>query len=484
MATLRARLTAVLLILSAVGLIVAGAVTYAEQRSFLLDRVDDQVRAARPQMSQKLDSLGYEAARRPTAFGPGPGPGDDRHGPGADDHAPPQVNLPAGTYGQRRTAAGKVIGETTITYGEKKLAEPKIPAKLDAGRIITVRSKGSGLRYRVLAAPDPEDTGITVVAVPLSEVDQTLNRLKRVEALVIVGVLAALAAAALVVVRLELRPLDRMATAAGEIAGGRLSRRVRPATSRTEVGRLGLALNAMLERLEQAFKERQESEDRLRQFVADASHELRTPLTSIRGYAEVFGLGASEDPAAVETSMKRIEDEAKRMGVLVEDLLTLARMEELRELHREPVNMRELVSDAVDDARVTAPDRSITLHGDPGADAVVTGDAHALRQVLANLLRNALVHTPAGTAIEVTVADGDQVMVEVRDHGPGLPDGDPRRLFERFWRAEAGRRRGKGGAGLGLAIVGEIVDAHGGSVEAANAEGGGARFVVRLPRAG
>jgi two-component system OmpR family sensor kinase len=274
-----------------------------------------------------------------------------------------------------------------------------------------------------------------------------------------------------------------MATAAGEIAGGRLSRRVNPATSRTEVGRLGLALNAMLERLEQAFKERQESEDRLRQFVADASHELRTPLTSIRGYAEVFGLGASEDPEAVETSMKRIEDEAKRMGVLVEDLLTLARMEELRELHQEPVNMRELVSDAVDDARVTAPDRSITLHGDPGAGAVVTGDAHALRQVLANLLRNALVHTPAGTPIEVTVADGDQVMVEVRDHGPGLPDGDPRRLFERFWRAEAGRRRGKGGAGLGLAIVGEIVDAHGGSVEAANAEDGGARFVVRLPHA-
>jgi two-component system OmpR family sensor kinase len=316
----------------------------------------------------------------------------------------------------------------------------------------------------------------------MHDVNETLHRLLRDEAVVIGGVLLALAAAALFVVRLGLRPLDRMATTAGEIAAGRLSRRITPATSRTEVGRLGLALNGMLARLEHAFAEREASEDRLRSFLADASHELRTPLASIRGYAEVFRMGAAADPAAVETSMKRIEEEAKRMGVLVEDLLVLARLDELREPIREPVDMSELAADAVEDARVTAPERPITF-GAAGA-AVVSGDPHQLRQVLGNLLRNALVHTPAGSAIEVAVApDGDDVRVEVRDHGPGLPAGDPKLLFERFWRAQAGRARGKGGAGLGLAIVAEIVDTHGGSVEAGDAGDGGARFVVRLPRA-
>jgi two-component system OmpR family sensor kinase len=293
-------------------------------------------------------------------------------------------------------------------------------------------------------------------------------------------VLVALAAAALFVVRLGLRPLDRMASTAGEIAAGRLSTRVTPATPRTEVGRLGLALNGMLARLERAFAERQASETRLRRFLADASHELRTPLSSIRGYAEVFHMGAAREPAAVETSMKRIEEEAERMGVLVEDLLALARLDELREPIREPVDMGVLAADAVEDARVTAPDRAIELHAN-GA-AIVSGDAHQLHQVVANLMRNALVHTPAGSPIEVSVASGgDDVRLEVRDHGPGLPPGDPKRLFGRFWRAEAGRTRGKAGAGLGLAIVAEIVDTHGGSVEAGTADDGGARFVIRLP---
>jgi two-component system OmpR family sensor kinase len=333
----------------------------------------------------------------------------------------------------------------------------------------------------VLARRDPEDNGVTLAAVPLTEVDQTLSRLLEVEALVIGGVLLALAAVSWLLVRLGLRPLDRMATTAGEIAAGKLSQRVTPATPRTEVGRLGLALNGMLERLEHAFAEREASENRLRTFLADASHELRTPLTSIRGYAEVFRMGATEEPEAVETSMKRIEDESKRMGVLVEDLLTLARLDELREPIREPVDVHELALDAVDDARVTAPDRAIALHA--AGSAIVTGDSQQLRQVLANLLRNALVHTAAGSPIEVKVGEeGPDVVVEVRDHGHGLPEGDPARLFQRFWRAEAGRTRGKGGAGLGLAIVGEIVDAHGGRVEARGADGGGARFGVGLPR--
>jgi two-component system OmpR family sensor kinase len=239
----------------------------------------------------------------------------------------------------------------------------------------------------------------------------------------------------------------------------------------------------MLDRLEQAFSQRQASEDRLRRFLADASHELRTPLASIRGYAELFRMGAAREPADVEKAMRRIEEEAARMGVLVEDLLILARLDEIAEAPYSDVDLAALAGDAVDDARATAPDRVIALDadGEPGATTVL-GDAHQLRQVLGNLLRNALVHTPAGTPVEVAVAaDDGGVRLAVRDHGPGLPNDDPDALFERFWRAEGGRERGKAGAGLGLAIVAAIVDAHGGRVAAGNAPGGGALFAVELP---
>jgi two-component system, OmpR family, sensor kinase len=255
---------------------------------------------------------------------------------------------------------------------------------------------------------------------------------------------------------------------------------VSPATARTEVGRLGLALNAMLARLERAFAERQASEHRLRQFLSDASHELRTPLASIRGYAEVFRIGAARRPEDTAKAMRRIEDEAARMGVLVEDLLTLAHLDELRDPVRDDVDLAEVARDAADDARAMAPDRAITVRA--ASPAHVRGDPHQLRQVLANLMGNALVHTPAGTPIEIAVArEDDEVRLEVRDHGPGLPTSDADALFERFWRSEGGRRRGKGGAGLGLAIVAGIVEAHGGRVAAGNADDGGARFTVQLP---
>jgi len=294
-------------------------------------------------------------------------------------------------------------------------------------------------------------------------------------------VLLLLGVAGWVVVRVGLLPLDRMGHTAGRIAGGDLSHRVEATDERTEVGRVGVALNRMLDRLEQAFSERRASEDRLRQFIADASHELRTPLTSIRGYAELFRLGAAREPKDVEKAMRRIEDEAARMGVLVDDLLTLARLDQVADAPHAEVDLGALAADAVDDARATAPAREISLDAEP---ATVLGDAHQLRQVLANLVRNALVHTPAGSPIDVTVGreDGD-VRLEVRDHGPGLPTADAGAIFERFWRAEGGRERGKSGAGLGLAIVSAIVGAHGGRVTAANAEGGGAAFTVVLPAA-
>jgi two-component system OmpR family sensor kinase len=476
MASLRARVLASVLVLSAAGLVALAAVTYAEQRSFLLGRIDQEVTAAGPALGQALDTAGYQppgSAEQPDNDTAG---GD--HGPSG---ARPNLNLPPGTYGQRREASGKVLGHVLISYGETAEAAPEIPAKVPIGKLFTVGSVGkSGLRYRAYASRDVHDSGLTVVAVPLHDVDQTLNRLLLVEALVILGVLAALGLSAFFVVRLGLRPLDRMEVTAGQIAAGDLSRRVSPATSKTEVGRLGLALNAMLERLEQAFAQRKASEERLRQFLADASHELRTPLASIRGYAELFRMGATRNEGETQTAMRRIEDESKRMGVLVEDLLTLARLDEAPEPRRASVDLAELARDAVEDAHATAPERTIDL--DAPGPALVSGDSHQLRQVLANLMRNALVHTPAGTPIEVSVQQSDErVTVSVRDHGPGLPDVSLEHLFDRFWRAEGGRERGKAGAGLGLAIAGGVVDAHAGQISASNAPGGGALFVVSLP---
>jgi two-component system, OmpR family, sensor kinase len=478
MASLRARVLVSVLALAAAGMVALAAVTYAEQRSFLESRADQQARSAVGALAQALDNAGY----RPAGAGAGvPGGGPLPRGGDPDDHKP-QVSLPPGTYGQRRDATGKILGARQFKYSssEPRSAAPKLPAKLALNKLLTVDSTGSGgLRYRVYAQRDPEDSGVTIAAVPLSEADSTLHRLLLVEALVIAGVLLALGSSAYFVVRLGLRPLSRIEVTAGQIAAGDLSRRVSPATTKTEVGRLGLALNAMLERLETAFAARTASEERLRQFLSDASHELRTPLASIRGYAELFRMGAARDEEGTETAMRRIEEESKRMGVLVEDLLTLARLDEQPERDRTSVDLAALARDAVHDARARAPGREIALAVPDSA--VVWGDPLQLRQVYANLLGNALAHTPAGTAVEVTVTAGEEVSISVRDHGPGIPQEARERLFERFWRREGGRERGKAGAGLGLAIVHGVVQAHGGSIEMRAADGGGSEFLVRLP---
>jgi two-component system OmpR family sensor kinase len=463
--SLRARLLVAVLALAAVGMLLLAGITYAEQRSFLMDRVDEQARNAPGMVDRQLDFQRH-----------GGDPRGDR--PPAPGEGGPNIGLPSGIYGEKRTADGTVDRITIGLTG----AGPRIPANLPLERLVTVDGKAGDHRYRAFAVPDHDGNGVIVAAVSLRGVDQTLQRLLVVEGLVIAGVLLLLGAVAWVVVRVGLLPLDRIGHTAGAIAGGDLSRRVTPTDARTEVGRLGIALNAMLDRLERAFAEKQASEDRLRRFIADASHELRTPLASIRGYAELFRMGAAREPDDLARSMTRIEDEATRMGVLVEDLLTLARLDQVPDVPHGNVDVGQIARDGVDDARAMAPDRDISLRCVAPAHAV--GDAHQLRQVLANFLRNALVHTPVGTPIEVSV-DGSQgpVRIEVRDHGPGLPTDAPDALFERFWRAEGGRERGRAGAGLGLAIVAAIVDAHRGRVWGDNATGGGASFVVELPAA-
>ncbi len=496
--SLRVRLVVLLVALAAVGLATLDFVSYRALHSYLFDRVDQQLESALPPVSvsliRKVDPEDLPGGlpraavlpgRNGAAVGPGgfgPAAGGEGGGPGG-----PPAQLPPGTYGQLRGPGGVVLAESLISLGESNLAEPALPATLNATRVgappepFTVGQRGGGsARFRVVAVRDPLTRLTTVVAVPLSDTQATLDRLALIELIVSAAILLALALIAWWLVRVGLAPLRRMEEVAGDIAAGDLSRRVEPADERTEVGRLGLALNAMLAQIEGAFAEREASERRLRQFLADASHELRTPLAGIRGYAELYRLGASREPEQIERAMGRIEAESTRMAGLVDDLLTLARVDEVREPVREPVDLDALLVEVCEDTRAAAPERRILL--DVPRPAVVDADADQLRRVFANLLRNAVIHTPPEAAIEARLApDGEEAVVRVRDHGPGLPDGDPGAVFERFWRSSASRGRGDGGAGLGLAIVAAIVRAHGGSVEAANAAGGGAEFTVRLP---
>jgi two-component system OmpR family sensor kinase len=480
--SLRARLLAGLVALASVGLGVAAVLIYEEQRSFLFDRLDQQlITSYLPSVSLVLDAPAVPRQ----AFVP-------KH----PKFPPPQLKpsgvapiaiSPPGTFAELLDANGRVLRTQSFVEDRHGPSPPALPAGLRASplsrpRLFTVSSKaGSSLRYRVAVMPAPTRGEAIAVAVPLRDVDQTLHRLVLVEALVGSGVILALVLAGWVVIRVGLRPLERMGRVAREIAGGDLSRRVSPENPRTEVGRLGLSMNEMLMQIERAFADRQESEERLRRFHADASHELRTPLASIRGYAELFRLGLARDPVALARAMARIEAEAARMGVLVENMLLLARLDELPETERTLVDLRELATHAAADARAIAPARAVRVDADGPVEVIA--DPNQLRQVLANLVRNAVIHTPPASPIELAVhPDEDDAVLEVRDHGPGLP-AEAERIFDRFWRAGGGRARGPGGAGLGLAIVRAIVHAHHGDVHAKNAGDGGAVFRVRLPLA-
>jgi two-component system, OmpR family, sensor kinase len=470
--SLRARLLITSVVLVAAGLLVANVATYRLLSNFLLNRVDDQLVAAQGPI---LDSLQFE--------------GD------IPDHPTPTFLVPPGTYAEVRNGSGAPLVWKFFGYESEADQRPVCPRNLPGStssptqgpRFFTTTADGGDPTYRAVAAALSPGPGTLIVAIPLTEVSATLDRLLGVE-LVVSGIALLLVAGfALWLVRLGLRPLAGIGATAGAIAAGDLSRRVEPATERTEVGRLGLALNAMLAQIEAAFEERRASEDRLRRFVADASHELRTPLTSIRGYAELFRRGADSRPEDLAKSMQRIEGEAARMGVLVEDLLLLARLDQGRPLEREQVDLARIVEDAVDSARAVEPDRPIDLelHGPTS----VIGDEGRLRQAVDNLLDNARVHTPASSRVRVTLgsdadSDASSVLLSVADEGPGLTSDVATRAFERFYRGDPSRSRSMGGAGLGLSIVAAIVEAHGGTVTVRSEEGAGATFEVRLPVSG
>ncbi len=398
--------------------------------------------------------------------------------PGRGPHGGPS-SFPPGTYAALVQPDGTILREQP--FGFLPTADhPVLPRPLRADpQAHTVDGTG-GFQYRLLVDTFPGGSGdLVVLAIPMSDVDSTLGQLVVLEAEVGAAVLIAMVVVCLVIVRVGLRPLERMGQTAEAIAAGDLSQRVSPATPRTEIGRLGLALNGMLGQIESAFAERTRSERRLRRFLADASHELRTPLTSIRGYAELLRRGAQRSPEDAELARRRIEAEAVRMSVLVDDMLLLARLDQGRPLDREPVDLQAIARDAMADASAVAPERTITLAAPELV--VVTGDDMRLRQVVGNLVRNALVHTPPATPIEIGLArrDGHAVLA-VADHGPGLT-ADAGRVFEPFFRGDTGRSRDRGGSGLGLSIVAAVVTAHRGQVRVSETPGGGATFEVELP---
>ncbi|HEX5828046.1 MAG TPA: HAMP domain-containing sensor histidine kinase [Candidatus Limnocylindrales bacterium] len=354
---------------------------------------------------------------------------------------------------------------------------------------IETRTAADGsVAYRVIMARGPAGSAVAVAA-PLTGVEEATRAL--VQTLLIVGALAlvVLVVLAWVILRRGLRPLEQLEGAARAITAGDLSHRTGIPHDQTEVGRVGAAFDTMVDQLEAGFASQQaaldakaRSEERLRRFVADASHELRTPLTAVRGYADLYRAGGLADPGALEAAMERIGTEGRRMALLVDDLLLLARLDQGRPLRADPVDLSRVARDAVTDARALEPARPITDDVEPAIS--ITGDEDRIRQVVGNLLANVRVHTPADAPLAVVLralpAEG-AAELRVIDRGPGIAEEHAPHVFDRFYRADPGRSRERGGSGLGLSIVASITHALGGQLWHEPTPGGGATFVLRLP---
>ncbi len=457
---LRVGLVAAMLLLVACGLLTSGIAVTSILRHTLITRVDESLADASATWAQE------PRQELPPDSGPNP------------------TRPPSNFYVQGVTAKGDVW----MAINDRD-AQPAIPEINDVGSVpVTIGSLGdSGVKWRAVSVRGSNGELITV-AVDLSDVQSTLRSLTWLQIAIGAAVLVVLGVAGYWVVHRSLEPLVEIEKTAVAIAGGQLESRVPQGDPATEVGQLALALNSMLTRIQNAVaaseasaEKARTSEERMRRFITDASHELRTPLTTIRGFAELYRQGAASD---VEMLMSRIESESRRMGVLVEDLLLLAQLDAQRPMERRRVDLLALASDAVHDARSISPDRPITLEvlDGPGTPEVI-GDEARLRQVLGNLVANALRHTPEGVPVTVRVGTaGDDAVLEVEDKGPGMESSDAARIFERFYRADASRTRASGGTGLGLSIVDSLVRAHGGRVSLTTAPGRGCCFRVSVPR--
>lgn len=445
-----------MLVLVAVALTVFAVSSVSVLREYLITRVDEQLHAT-------ATDVALRAQRGPTAFS--------------------RLRIPAEGRVEIRDREGKKILVQT-GMGVEHLPGPGPVTSTTPQTVPAVSGDG---RWRAQVLPI-EGLGTAVVAMDMAEVTQIITRLVIIELLCGAIVMAVLAVVGVVMVRRSLRPLSEIEATAAAIAQGHLGSRIPDRDPRTEVGSLARSLNGMLTQIESAFQARaasemsaRESEARMRRFIADASHELRTPLTSIRGFAEFYRQVPDTD---VSRLMERIESEASRMGLLVEDLLLLARLDQQRPLRKQPVDLLAIAADAVHDTRTLCPDRKVSLEISGENALIVLGDEVRLRQVVGNLMSNATTHTPEGTPITVRVgAEGDQAFIEVADKGPGLTAEQAARVFERFYRADPSRKRASGGSGLGLAIVDSLVRAHGGSVSVRSEPGAGAAFRAVLPLA-
>lgn len=471
------RLAAAILLLVTVTLTAIGAAGVTVLHGQLLDRIDSQ-----------LSSLAKAYPQVP-------------EGPQEEAPAPNTYTAPAvGQYGvyriQRHDADGKRVKSTHP--GPEPRGGPEIPEDAawlgrHAGHPVTVASSAGEGGWRVLVQPLAGTSGWVAIATALGELDATISKLVTIDLAVGVLGLVLLAVASVMIVRTSLRPLAKIERTAAAIAAGNLSQRVPEHPPRTELGRLGRALNGMLAQIEGAFQARaqsestaRQSEERMRRFVADAGHDLRTPLSVIISWAEYAHRGPPQDHAGLERILSTIGSEATRMSTLVEDLLLLARLDQQRPLERRPVDVLALAVDTVRDARLLAPDRDIHLTADDRADYIVTGDELRLRQALSNLTSNALAHTPPGTPISVELSQGRlddtaALVLDVADQGPGLTPEQAERVFERFYRTDTSRTRRTGGSGLGLAIVASLAAAHKGTASVHTSPGAGATFRITLP---
>jgi two-component system OmpR family sensor kinase len=446
-----------------VALLIADVATYVSLRSFLTHRVDTSLAAADHSLAQVL-------------FGPEAHADPDRKGDAFAAVVP-------GAYVELRDKTGRVVftGSARRTYVTVK---PKYPLRITglttpaAVRFFNVGSVGGTTRFRV-RAERTADGGTLLVALSLDDVAHTLRTLLVIAIVVTLAALGAAVALAAWLVSLGMRPLRDIEATAARIAGGDLTQRV-PADARTEVGRLGTALNAMLQRIEDAFRRRTESEERLKLFVADASHELRTPVSAVAAYAELFELGARDRPDDLARAMHGIRRETQRLSTLIDELLLLARVDKRGLMRREPVDLVALAGEAVQSALVLGPSWPLTMSAPRPVEVI--GDPIALRQIIDNLLANVRGHTPAGTAARVRIfADGDEIVLEVADEGPGLAEAEAERVFERFYRADPWQPRARGGTGLGLSVVAALAQAHGARTELHTRPGSGAKFRVIFP---
>jgi len=462
--SIRLRLMVATVALTALGLAGGAIATYQLVQSFLVERLDEDIEDARFEVLGHLTREGGPPDGRPRG---------------------PFVPVERDTYAELRGVDGSVIHR--VGFEEDESGEVVAPVRLGpgavapVGRPFTAHGIDGRPDYRVHIAPVGPRGESLLIAQPMSEVEQTLDRLILIEAGVSGFVLVFVAGLVYVAVRVGFRPLEHVIATADAIAAGDLERRVTPSGGRTEVGHLAAAFNAMLGTIHESLRQREASEARLRSFVADASHELRTPLTSLKGYAEMLERRAITPEDRIQAAV-RIGEASDRMTRLVSDMLVLARLDEEPAVQMERVELGDVVRVAVAEARAIEPEMQLAVLATDDAPIAVMGDRDHLTRAVSNLLANVRMHTSPGTRAEISVyASGGTAVIAVRDDGPGIPVEVQEQLFDRFFRADKSRSRARGGAGLGLSIVASIAERHGGSVSVESEPGDGATFRLALP---